>query len=407
MSETAARDAGTGRRYALFTFVFLLFALATPMLIFQNLDDFGVEEVEVGADVINVLREALPALGDNAQTRGAWDVAFLGDSMVVSYPPGKRVPDRLKEAVEQTRGRRPRLNVVSLAAPGMGPFDYYFVADLVARAHPDQVILPFNLAALSDPWRGTFSRPELAGWLAPARVPNALTLPLEWVGLTTDRLFFYVGIVQSGGERLWRGTVKQQARLGRARTLVASRLEKSFRSTALMNFGTARFRYSDKRNVIRGYPAKDGKPGRRKRLTRFGLRQRYGPALDGIRPGNPAVEVLAAAVRRFRRDGIRVLVYASPANIANMETGGVLDEEGLQKTLEVIAGAVRAEGGEFADFHALLPDEAFRDAAGHFSVKANLPDGPLLLGRALAPLVVEEARSAKRGVQREAQGGGD
>ena len=54
------------------------------------------------------------------------------------------------------------------------------------------------------------------------------------------------------------------------------------------------------------------------------------------------VRVLAAAVRRFRRDGIRVLVYANPTNTTNMEVAGVLDEEGLATTLDVIATAVRA-----------------------------------------------------------------
>jgi hypothetical protein len=394
---TEARPSGGGDDRAhgrpwLFALAAVSFAFAVPALVFDSLDDFGVEKVEVGLDVIDSLTEALPelALGN---ARGSWDVAFLGDSMVVSYPPGRTVPARLEQAIEQTRGPRPLVEVVSVAAPGMGPFDYYFIADLIAEAKPDQVILPFNLAALSNPWRGTFSRPELSGWLSPARLPAALSLPLEWVGLTTDRMLVYVAIVQSGAAEPWHALIRQQARLGRALTIAASRLDKQFRSTAVLNFGTARFRYADEKNIIDAIPSSPGVRGKRKRLTAFGLRQRFGPALDGIDPDNPVVRVLAAAVARFQQDGIPVLVYANPTNTANLQEAGVLDEQGLARTLDVIATAVRAAGGEFVDLHRLLPDEGFRDAAGHFNVRAHAPDGPEMLGQALVPFVIEEARA--------------
>jgi hypothetical protein len=403
MTETSACAEEHARSYWLFFAALAFFAAVTSAAVFESLDDFGVDEVEVGVDVVDKLAEAVPDLARDAEAPGTWAVGFLGDSMVVSYPPGRTVPARLEQAVEAMRGPRPRVKVVSLAAPGMGPFDYYFVADIVARAKPEQVILPFNLAALSDPWRGTFSRPELGGWLAPTRIPEAMQLPVEWIGLTTDRLLLYVAIVRSGAAVEWQMLIRQQARLGRAKTLVASRLDKLFRTTAMTNFGTARFRYSDAKNIIPGLPRREGKPGRRKRLTKFGLRQRYGHALDGIDADNPVVRMLAAAVRRFRSDGIQVLVYTNPTNVANMEGGGVLDEEGLAKTLGVVAAAVRAAGGEFADFHDLLPDDAFRDAAGHFNVRSQATDGPERLGRALAPLVVEEARATNR---RAARGGG-
>lgn len=366
---------------------FVICALATPALVFSALDDFGVENVDVGMDVIDVVQEALPGLAHEEAAR-TWDVAFLGDSMVVSYPPGRTVPERLEEAVRKSRGSRSRVEVLSFAAPGMGPFDYYLIADEVAAGAPDQVILPLNLASLSDPWRGTFSRPELAGWLSPARIPGALLLPLEWIGLTTDRMLLYIAFVRTGAAPFWHALVRQQARLGRARTLVAAGLEKRFGQTTLFRFGMARLGYSNSRNLV--------KAGKKKRLTTFGLRQRYGPALDGIAADDPSVRVLASTVRRFGNDGIRVLVYTNPVNIANMEDGGVFDEKGLAKTLDAIAKAVRQAGGEFADFHRLLPDNAFRDAAGHFNVRGQAPDGPKLLGEALAPLVFKEANAFGR-----------
>ena len=68
----------------------------------------------------------------------------------------------------------------------------------IAAAQPDIVIMPLNLASLGDPWRNRFSRPELAGWIRPRRLAEAFGLPIHWIGLTTDRLLYYVGIVQSG-----------------------------------------------------------------------------------------------------------------------------------------------------------------------------------------------------------------
>lgn len=388
-----SRTASTAARTAILWSTCALFAFSLPLWIFSSLDGFGVERVEIGLDVIDVVEGRLPELA-GADAARTFNVAFLGDSMVVSYPPGRTVPERLEQAIQATRGRRPRVEVLSVAAPGMGPFDYYLVADEIAEARPDQVILPFNLAALSEGWRGTFSRPELAGWVRPARIVEALGLPLEWIGLTTDRMLFYMAIVRSGTSPLWQEFLRQQARLGRARTIATTTLEKRVGSTASIRFGTARFRYSDSINVIE--TKKPGKPGKRKRLSAGGARRRYGPALDGVDENNAVVRVLAAAVSRFREDDIRVLVYANPTNVASLEEVGVLEGGGLEQTLDVIGAAVRGAGGEFADFHALLPDEGFRDAAGHFNVRGTDPDGPELLGNALAPLVLDEARAFVR-----------
>lgn len=386
-SSNEERTSALRLRGVSFALAFAAFALATPMLIFEALDRLDVAEVEIGMDVINDVHERLPALSQ-PRAQSAWKVGFLGDSMVISYPPGRTVPEQLARSANVGAAPRHAIEVVSLAAPGMGPFDYYFIADEVANAAPDQVILPFNLASLSNGWRQTFSRPELAGWLAPARLPGALRLPLEWIGLTTDRMLLYVALVRAGAHPIWQALVRQQARLGPARTTFAAKLEKRFGQIALLSFGSARFRNSDAKYIVLSND--------RKRLSALGLRQRFGRALDGVDADAPSLRVLVAAITRFREDGIRVLVYVNPTNTTNMREANVLDEPGMSKTLDVIAAAVRAAGGEFADFHTLLPNEAFRDAAGHFNVREGSPDGPRLLGEALAPLVLEEARAFGR-----------
>ena len=62
-----------------------------------------------------------------------------------------------------------------------------------------------------------YSRPQLAGLIAPARLREALALPFHWIGLTTDQLLFYIGIVRSGGYDPWYWLTLRQTQVGRAR----------------------------------------------------------------------------------------------------------------------------------------------------------------------------------------------
>lgn len=356
---------------------FVAAALAAPSGLFRALDAFEVKEVEVGLDVIEQI--GLPETPWPDSDDGRTHIAFLGDSMVVSYPEGRRIPEQLQQRLDALSGEPGRLRVHSLAAPGMGPFDYYLLADLVVAAHPDVVILSFNLTSLADAWRGTFSRPELAGFIEPSRLPRALGLPLDWIGITADRLLGYVALVQAGGFEPWRELSSQQARLGGARTIVARKLGAWLAGNADKRFSRQSLNHLKARMVVE----------KTQRLTLEGAEDRFGKALAGVTPDEPTLDVLGAAIRVFRDHDIQVVVYTNPTNVEHLEAVGAANPQGLALTLASIEEVSRDAGARFVDLHDLLPDRGFRDFAGHLAFKGAVPDGPLLLARKLAPIVAE------------------
>ncbi|MEE2674755.1 MAG: hypothetical protein VX466_13220 [Myxococcota bacterium] len=362
-------------RLAVAVAAFTAAVLAAPAALFRTLDAFAVDRVEVGLDLIEQL--GLPETPWPESDAVSTHIAFLGDSMVVSYPDGRRTPDRLQQRLDARSGEPGRIRVHSVAAPGMGPFDYYLLADLVAAAQPDVVILPFNLTSLADDWRGTFSRPELAGFIDPSRLPQALWLPLDSIGVTADRLFGYVALIQSGGFTRWRELSAQQARLGSAHTLVARKLGVWLAGNADKRFSRESLNYMKGRNVV----------AKTQRLTLEGAQGRFGKALGGVTPDEPSLDMLGAAIRVFRDHGIQVVVYTNPTNVDNLRAVGAANPQGLALTLASLEVVSRDAGARFVDLHDLLPDRGFRDFAGHLAFKGAAPDGPRLLARRLAPIV--------------------
>jgi hypothetical protein len=362
-------------------------ATATPALVFWSLDVFGAPPVEVGLDVLDSVDAGLDALRARSRTDpgdARWDVAYLGDSMVVAYPEKRRVPLQLQLALERLTGAPGRVRVDSLAAPGMSPFDYYFLADRIAAAGPDQVILPVNLAAFSKPFLASFARPELAAYLPPGSIPEALTLPLFEIGLTADRLLVQVAVVELGGERLWRRLVSQQARLDRTLRLLANEIGRRFAGNADERFvGLVLERLARAQEI----------PDTR-RFNAETMRERYGAALDGIPPGNPNLRLLHAAIRQLRAGGAEVLVYASPMNVEHLERLGIATPAGLARTLASIDEVAQSAGASFLDLHALLRDDGFRDGAGHLTADEGPVDGPRELAERLAPAVLEAEQAA-------------
>ena len=358
-----------------------VFAAVTGLvaaLLFRGVDALGVGPVEVALDAAFVVEAGLVPLREGAGD-GAWDVGFLGDSMLVGYPPKRRVPVRLQQAVDVLMGpgEADRVRIYSLATPGLGPFDYYFLAERVAGASPDQAILPVNLASFSDGWRAAFARPALAGWIPPSRLPEAFGLPLDRIGLTADRLLSYVAVVQAGAARPWKALMVEQARTGRARERVRARVGESVGSEARASFDRASLAFHEARVMLPG----------NERLSFTGVRERYGRALDGLGPDDPSLRMLAATIRVLREGGAEVLVYTSPANVEHVAAVGAANPAGLDRTLAAVAAVARENGARFVDLHDLLPDAGFRDPGGHLSIAGEI-DGPMVLARHLAPTIV-------------------
>jgi len=331
----------------------------------------GVPPVSVPLDVARKVEDGTRPLARRPPAVAEYRIAFLGDSTATYYPGLHAVPAQLQRALGPLRRDGMSARVYSFGFPAMGPFEYYFLADLVLSARPDQVVLSFNLAAPSERWRRIYARPELAGWIAAARLLEAVRLPLHWVGVSLDDLLLYTGIVHSGASETWWWLRREHARVQKGWDTLQAHLGQKAPARAERN---AAF-----------------EPGAG--LSRFGrsrIRELYGSSLDGLNADHPVLRLMAAAVHSFVGAGVPVVVYVVPANVDLFERLGVLDEAGLGVTLANLRRSVEGAGGVLVDLHALLPDAGFRDAGGHFEFEAPL-DGPRLVAERLAPVIRERA----------------
>jgi hypothetical protein len=382
-----------GRRRALRLLVFTACLAASFSLgvraIVRMLDAADLGSPAINFNIVDILQRRLPALSDSepGTTPSPVRVVVLGDSTVVSYPRGRQVHQALERELSRLSPEEsPAVEMISLAVSGVAAFDYFFLADEIAAAEPDGVLFSFNLDTLSEDWRNSYARPELVGRIAPARVPEAGALPLHWIGLTYDRFLFSVSVVQAGGYGLWYELMFQQARMGRARKAVRDWIGASVGNQANADFDRA---------AADALIARLFQPGGTRRFTPEGQLTHYGAALSGIPEDHPVLLALAGTLAAFERAGIPVFVYLTPANVEYMQTLGLLDGAGLDETVRQVERVVVANGGEFLDLHALLPDGAFRDATGHFTVGEAF-DGPALLAEALAPAFLEHVRTRYR-----------
>ena len=119
----------------------------------------------------------------------------------------------------------------------------------------------------------------------------------------------------------------------------------------------------------------------------------YEDALKGVEKDDISIEMTRITVRRFHQAGIKTIVYVTPINIEDMAKAGGFSLSGLRHSFTRLGEAVCDEGGVFADFHDILRDNQFRDAAGHltFNGKSNGYD---VLVNHLAPLMIKQMKPA-------------
>jgi hypothetical protein len=333
-------------------------------------------------DYARMMGKRLPALAD-AGRDGRRTVGFLGDSGVVSYPAGGTVPERLQQAIDASDASGPGasgVHVASLGMSGSGPFDYYCLADRIAEARPSLVVVSVNLDHFSDSWRGAYSRPQLAGLIEPGRLAEAVALPFHWIGLTTDRLLFYVSIVQSGSYEPWYWLSLRQTQVGRARERFERWLQGAGEDTPEDRFEGA----VDQSTIARLFTGPDIR-----HYEREGLLHHYAPTLAGLDADHPVLSALAGTVRGLRDSGSEVLVYTAPVEVSWLDAQGVLGDDGFAATVATLHDVVVANGGSFVDLHDRLPAEAFRDAPGHLAHPPEGIDGPALLADLLRAPVLD------------------
>ena len=102
--------------------------------------------------------------------------------------------------------------------------------------------------------------------------------------------------------------------------------------------------------------------------------------------GQETVEQIEATLERFRRAQIPTVVWVAPVNVEHVRSEGLI-LEGLEESIATIREAVESTGAGFVDFHALLPDRAFRDAGDHVNALGR-SNGTDALGNQLARILL-------------------
>jgi hypothetical protein len=346
-----------------------LSGLATLSLLFFGLESSGIQSPQVRLDAIKSVRLGRFQLSQiRDQQPDAKRVAFLGDSTAVAYPFPHTVPLRLQAALSRLPGFEDN-RVISFGFSGMNASDYYFVSQLVLDTDPDAVVMAFNLASLSEAWRASLTRPELAGWIPPGRVFEAMTLPLHQARLSLDEMLLYMGIVNTGSQGSWLRVLREQARVSSAMDALIEHLNSPRRE---------RVPLAQHRSFIA-----EREP---QRETAYRVTQRYGRAFAGITPDHATLAWLQASLNRFLEAGVPVIVYVVPINHEHFAELGAFADRGLDETLASVREIAEAKGASLVDLHDLIPDEGFRDGSGHFTHESPNP-GPTWVGAELAPVV--------------------
>jgi hypothetical protein len=306
------------------------------------------------------------------QSSTAETIAITGCSMIM--PPSQPVEDGVhaipERLVQELRGLAPEreIQIVPLRWGGFGQLQNYFFADEIAETGVQRVVVALNLRSIARAWTGTWTKPELAGFIAPRRVPDALALPLHVVGLTADRLLLYVFLKNSLGYRAWRNTTKEQSRAIQALEALSERADRWMNLEAHRSFV---------RQTLRELKRQEGE-----RLSLEGVMHEYGPVLAGVDTTHPVLRVLGATLRNWRDAGIEVLVVVLPANIEHWRSLGLLgDGQGVARSIAAIEEAVRTNGGSFLDLHDLLGKEGFRDPAGHLTYTGGVDGHERVISR--------------------------
>ncbi|MCC6766669.1 MAG: hypothetical protein IT293_18580 [Deltaproteobacteria bacterium] len=311
---------------------------------------------------------------------GGMRIVVMGDSTVVAYEQGRTVVDRLDQTLRASSAQRVRVD--SLAALGMSAFEYYPLARRIADARPDAAVLAFNLQWLSRRWRDSLARPEMLALLRPRELPQAISEPLYWWNVTFDRLLLYVTLWQVGALEPWHAYRVEQVRTGNG-------------LDALRGAAQRRWEGLPADSKVTGMPPIPlaFAEGRSDRLNAKVLRDLYEPALDGVHADHPPLELFAAILEEFADKRIPILVYLTPVNVEWMRKVGILDEQGLARTVHTLRTVCGAHGAVLLDLHALLPDAGFRDGGGHFATDQP-GDGPLLVAQQVAPVIRDLLSSA-------------
>jgi len=317
-------------------------------------------------------------------------IVYFGDSTVAAYDGRLPLPTLTKKHLNTLR-KRPWVEVANAAAPGGGITQVAFLADEVAAFEPDLVIWQLSFFQFTDRWTNRNGAPELVGFVHAERLPEILAMPFQKFRLSLSDILLQQAIVRLGLHDVHRSLRESQLRFGHMRALVEDALNPN------------RGRKPEARAQLRrgrGYMRRHIDASVANRYSAHGERVHFGRALDGLEPDDPKIQLLASGIRAFKDEGVDVLVYLNPTNLEHVRNVGVLDDEGIAKTVATIRNTVEANGAHFLDMHGMLGDQAFADAAGHFRDDDEKPVPRIVTTRvaeAMLPIL-----KARREAEREA-----
>jgi len=306
------------------------------------------------------------------RTRGSRvRIGFLGDSTVEGYPEGLDVATQTGLAL--TRDAPGQFEVISFAQPGMGPLEYYALAESFVKSDSDIFVISFNIASLSPQARDFWARRALVGWIAPSRILEASRMPLVWWGITIDRMLLYVAGIQANLLSPWFDYRATQLRAGSAVKVIRRRVQ-----------GIE----ADWVSSLPPLPVADH-PTLANRFAKPAVLQNLGDANQGAEVDHPVFDLLGGAIDIFRANGIEVCVYATPTNVEHMERVGIDTRDGIGTTIKNLERVALSHDARFLDLHRIFPDEAFRDPGNHLTFEGNIL-GPQELGMRVADWLVEQ-----------------
>jgi hypothetical protein len=294
------------------------------------------------------------------------------------------VATRLGEVVNERTEPPGDVSVLALIGSGLSVYSYYFMADRILELDPDQVVVQLNLFWLSKGWHRSIDRSVLAAWLPLAWWQEALRLPLHATTLTTDRWLLYRALFTLGLVGEWHRLQREQARLAEAYWSLAAWTQRMLSSPEGLGFRLQhKLAFGARRRDMRD------------RATPLSARELLGPAVDGVEDDQFLLRMLDALLGRLHDADISAVVYVPPHNVEHLDGLGLLNREGLDRTLAAIESVVHRRGGRFVDLHDEFADEGFRDFLDHY-VDSPEREGSLLIAEKLAPEVLEAYWRHKR-----------
>jgi hypothetical protein len=364
-------------------------ATLTAHVTLRGVDFLATESPSVHATALKILDQTLTDASKSS--REALDVVFFGDSLSMSADfkfAGRSVAWLLEAKLEKAdrtleTSTEAGVRVIPVLFSLLSQHSLYYMSDRIAELQPDLVVIEFNLYNFSSFWENR-DRKILAAMLDLSRFPQLLALPTSPASQATDQWIYDRVLFRNGFLSEWEEVQRAQARALEALWILADRIQESVVSPK-----------QNVRSLNRILELKENNQSAN-RATESYARKLLGRALTGVSRNHAALRMLDATLRRFREDGIRMLVFVPPYNVDHLGSLGVLEGARIEESIAQVRSVAEQGGAQFLDVHDLLPDHYFRDSMDHLTETKNA-NGHERLAQRLADFIAADAKHTVTG----------